>query len=60
MTSPHVPSGFGVILIGVGLFTAFVLGDSVPGMVLAGWIVAFTGMMALTYGDSTPGKKDAR
>lgn len=48
MAGFRIPSGFGVILLGVGLFTAFVLGDSIPGLFLAGWIIAFTGMMALT------------
>jgi hypothetical protein len=54
MAGRRVPAGFGVILIGVGLMTAFVLGDSIPGMVLAGWIIAFTGMVALSRGDPTP------
>ena len=48
MAGFRVPSGFGVVLLGVGLFTAFVLGDFIPGLFLAGWIIAFTGMMALT------------
>ena len=49
-----MPSWAGVVLLGVGLFTAFVLGDFIPGMVLAGFIIAFTGMMAISRGDSPP------
>jgi hypothetical protein len=52
MRTLRIPSGFGVVLVAVGLFTAFALGDFIPGMVLAGWIVAFTGIMALSRGDS--------
>jgi hypothetical protein len=59
MGIPRLPAGFGVVLIGVGLFTAFLLGDFIPGMVLAGFIMAFTGMVALTRGDTTPRDKDA-
>jgi hypothetical protein len=44
-----------VVLIAVGLFTAFALGDIIPGMVLAGWVVAFTGMMALSRGEGPAG-----
>lgn len=54
MRSLHVPSWAGVALLGVGLFTAFVLGDFIPGMVLAGFIMAFTGMMAISRGDAPP------
>jgi hypothetical protein len=52
MASFRVPAGFGVVLIGIGLLTAFVLGDVIPGMVLAGWIIAFTGMVALSRGSA--------
>ncbi len=55
MRSPRLSPGWGVALIAVGLFTAFALGDIIPGMVLAGWLVAFTGMMALSRGDDTAG-----
>lgn len=60
MAAMRVPAWFGVVLIGVGLVTAFVVGDVVPGMVLAGWIIAFTGMVALTRGDpgDRPGDDD--
>lgn len=54
MRGLHVPSWVGVALLGVGLFTAFVLGDFIPGMVLAGFIMAFTGMMAISRGDAPP------
>lgn len=47
----HLSSGWGIVILGLGLLTAFVLGDVIPGMVLAGWIIAFTGMIALTHGD---------
>lgn len=57
MAGFRVPSGFGVVLLGVGLFTAFVLGDFIPGLFLAGWIIAFTGMMALTR-DNPAADKD--
>jgi hypothetical protein len=56
---PQLSSGFGVVLIGVGLFTAFLLGDFIPGMVLAGFIMAFTGMVALNRGDPSTPDKDA-
>jgi hypothetical protein len=46
------------VLLAVGLFTAFVLGDSIPGMVLAGWVIAFTGMIALSRGDASPDDPD--
>jgi hypothetical protein len=51
MSRFRLSSGWGIVLLGVGLFTAFVLGDVVPGMVLAGWIIAFTGIIALTRGE---------
>ncbi len=54
MRSVRVPSWVGVALLAVGLFTAFVLGDFIPGMVLAGFIIAFTGMMAIHRGDAPP------
>lgn len=54
----RIPAGFGVILIGVGLFTAFLLGDFIPGLVLAGFIMAFTGVMALSRGDSPKSEHD--
>ncbi len=44
-------SGFGIVLLGVGLVLAFLVGDVVPGVTLVGWIVAFTGMIALSRGD---------
>ena len=50
----RISSGWGVVLLGVGLFTAFTLGDFIPGMVVAGWIIAFTGMMSLSGGDPAP------
>lgn len=50
----RISSGWGVVLLGVGLFTAFVLGDFIPGMVFAGWIMAFTGMMSISGGDPAP------
>jgi xanthine/uracil permease len=52
MRGRRLSPGWGVLLIAVGLFTAFALGDIIPGMVLAGWVVAFTGMMALSRGES--------
>lgn len=60
MSRFRLSSGWGIVLLGVGLFTAFVLGDVIPGMVLAGWIAAFTGMIALTQGDPAPGDTDHR
>mgnify|MGYP001813773636 CR=1 FL=1 len=54
MRAVRLSSGWGVVLLAVGLFTAFLLGDSIPGMVLAGWVIAFTGMIALSRGDSPP------
>ena len=54
MRAVRLSSGWGVVLLAVGLFTAFLLGDSIPGMVLAGWVIAFTGMIALSRGDSSP------
>jgi len=59
MSLPRLPAGFGVVLIGVGLFTAFLLGDFIPGMVLAGFIMAFTGMVALTRDDPTSRDKES-
>jgi len=51
-------SGFGIVLLGVGLVAAFLIGDVVPGMTLAGWIMAFTGMIAITRGDRPqPGRE---
>lgn len=58
MRALRIPAGFGVVLVAVGLFTAFVLGDFIPGMVLAGWIVAFTGIMALSRGGSARPERD--
>ena len=55
MRSLRLSAGWGVVLIAVGLFTAFALGDIIPGMVLAGWVVAFTGMMALSRGEDPAG-----
>ncbi len=61
MPTFRVPAGFGVILVGVGLVTAFVLGDFIPGMVFIGWIIAFTGVAALTRGDSgAPDENDSQ
>lgn len=58
MRAVTLSPGWGVVLLGVGLFTAFVLGDSIPGMVLAGWVIAFTGMIALSRGDRSPDDPD--
>lgn len=59
MNTFRLGSGWGVVLLGIGLMTAFVLGDVIPGMVLAGWIMAFTGIMAITSGDpATPDEPD--
>ena len=55
MRGVRLSPGWGVLLIAVGLFTAFALGDIIPGMVLAGWVVAFTGMMALSRGEGPAG-----
>ncbi len=49
---------FSVILLAVGLFTAFVLGDFIPGMVIIGWVLAAMAMVALQYG-GPPGAEDA-
>jgi hypothetical protein len=60
MRALHLSPGWGVVLLAVGLFTAFALGDIIPGMVLAGWLIAFTGMIALSRGDPTPDDTDKR
>jgi hypothetical protein len=60
MPTLRLPAGFGVILIGVGLVTAFVLGDFIPGMVFIGWIITFTGVVALARGDSDPTEHDSQ
>jgi hypothetical protein len=60
MRAVHLSPGWGVVLLAVGLFTAFVLGDSIPGMVLAGWVIAFTGMIALSRGDPSADDPDSR
>jgi hypothetical protein len=59
MRTPRLSAGWGVVLVAVGLFTAFALGDVIPGMVLAGWLVAFTGMMALHRGDGDSGQGES-
>jgi hypothetical protein len=53
-------SGFGIVLLGVGLVVAFLVGDVVPGMTLVGWIMAFTGMVAITRGDPDSPPSSAR
>ena len=59
MRAVRLSSGWGVVRLAVGLFTAFVLGDSIPGRVLAGWVIAFTGMIALSRGDPSPDDPDS-
>ena len=59
MRAIRLSPGWGVVLLAVGLFTAFALGDSIPGMVLAGWVIAFTGMVALSRGDVSPDDPDS-
>ncbi len=59
MRAVRLSPGWGVVLLAVGLFTAFALGDSIPGMVLAGWVIAFTGMIAWSRGDPAPDDSDS-